>query len=168
MSYEWNYIAGLSVRLDKLFYNVTEGSDVTIVIVADRPLSRKFSVLLTTQSITATSGMLCTYLVFYYIIVNLCLVADYVNGPFEVEFGPNQTETYWSIHTQEDLILETNEEFIVKLELMEEERMIGVQISEHDNSASVTIINKNGECCMFVSAILMIKYCQSFQLFMSD
>ena len=50
----------MSVTLAKLHYNVTEGSDVTIVILADKPANRKFSVFLTTiitQSTTAASGM---------------------------------------------------------------------------------------------------------------
>ena len=71
-------------------------------------------------------------------------MADFINVTSEVEFGPNQTEAYVLVHAQGDLMLETNEEFIVKLELMEEDRMIGVQLSEHYDSATVTIINNNG------------------------
>ena len=71
-------------------------------------------------------------------------MADFINVTSEVEFSPNQTEAYVLVHAQEDLMLETNEEFIVKLELMEEDRMIGVQLSEHYDSATVTIINNNG------------------------
>ena len=58
---------GVSVALAKLHYNVTEGSDVTIVILADKPANRKFSVLLTTiitQSTTAASGMKTCYCLF--------------------------------------------------------------------------------------------------------
>ena len=50
----------MSVALAKLHYNVTEGSDIRIVILADKPANRKFSVSLTTiitQSTTAASGM---------------------------------------------------------------------------------------------------------------
>ena len=72
------------------------------------------------------------------------IVDDFASIISEVKFGPNQTEVFVSIHAQEDLILETSEEFIVKLELMEEDRMIGIQLSEHYDSAMVTIINKNG------------------------
>ena len=71
-------------------------------------------------------------------------MADFINVTSEVEFSPNQTEAYVLVHAQGDLMLETNEEFIVKLELMEEDRMIGVQLSEHYDSATVTIINNNG------------------------
>ena len=83
----------------------------------------------------------------------ICLAVDFVNVTSEVEFGPSQTEAYVSVHAQEDLILETNEEFIVKLELMEEDRMIGVQLSEHYDSATVAIINSNGIqylCLVFI------------------
>ena len=72
------------------------------------------------------------------------LATDFINVTSEVEFGLNQTEAYVLVHAQEDLMLETNEEFIVKLELTEEDRMIGVQLSEHYDSATVTIINNNG------------------------
>ena len=81
------------------------------------------------------------------------LATDFINVTSEVEFGPNQTEAYVLVHAQEDLMLETNEEFIVKLELTEEDRMIGVQLSEHYDSATVTIINNNGIqylCLVFI------------------
>ena len=52
-------ITGISVRLIKLQYNVIEGTDVMIMIKADKPAYREFSVFLTTnttQSATAASG----------------------------------------------------------------------------------------------------------------
>ena len=76
--------------------------------------------------------------------LSFVVVNDFANVTPEVKFGANQTEAFVLIHAQEDLILETNEEFIVQLELMEEDRMIGVQLSEQYDSATVTIINKNG------------------------
>jgi len=54
---------GVSVRFAELHYNVTEGSDVIIAILADKPANIDFSVLLTsltTQSTTAASSMLFT------------------------------------------------------------------------------------------------------------
>lgn len=58
--------AGVSVRFAELHYDVTEGSDVTITILADKPAMRKFSVLLsmlTTQSTTAASGILLFFII---------------------------------------------------------------------------------------------------------
>ena len=49
----------MSVRFAELHYNVTEGSDVMIAILADKPANKDFSVLLTTfttQSTTAASS----------------------------------------------------------------------------------------------------------------
>ena len=76
--------------------------------------------------------------------LSFVVVNDFANVTSEVKFGANQTKAFVLIHAQEDLILETNEEFIVQLKLMEEDRMIGVQLNEHYDSATVTIINKNG------------------------
>ena len=140
---------------------------MTIVILSDKPsVNRKFVVtlnMLTTQSTTAASGMYMLLLQFIiirstYIIFDL--VADFVNTSSEVEFSANQTEAYVLVYAQEDLMLETNEEFIVKLELMEEDRMVGVRLSEHYDSATVTIINDNGiqHLCLI---IYVVTYCLS-------
>ena len=148
---------GVSVRFAEQNYSVTEGSDVIIVILADKPANKSFSVLLTTittQSTTAASGIAVSWFSFYYYsYVSICLVTDFINLTSEVTFGPNQTEAHAFVHAQEDLLLETNEEFIVKLELMEEDRMIGIQLREHYDSATVTIINDNGIqhlCLVFI------------------
>lgn len=62
-----------------------------------------------------------------------------------MEFSSNQTEAYLMLQTQQDSIMEIDKEFYVKLEITEESKLIGVQLSEHDNSTtSVTIINSNG------------------------
>ena len=53
---------GISLRLAELNYSVTEGSDVKVVILADKPsINRKFVVTLntlTTRSTNAAFGML--------------------------------------------------------------------------------------------------------------
>ena len=55
------HYVGISLRLAEPHYNVTEGSSVTIMILADKPsVNRKFVVTLntlTTKSTTAASGM---------------------------------------------------------------------------------------------------------------
>ena len=99
----------------------------------------------------------------YHIII--CLAIDFINITSEVQFGPNQTEAHVLVHAQKDFILETNEEFIVKLELMEEDRMIGLQLSERYDSAIVTIINNNGImylCLVFIRICsYVVTYCFS-------
>ena len=92
--------------------------------------------------------------------LSFVVVNDFANVTSEVKFGANQTEAFVLIHAQEDLILETNEEFIVQLELMEEDRMVGVRVNEQYDSATVTIINKNGGKFLYlVSYINVQMYC---------
>ena len=97
------------------------------------------------------------------IVTNICLAVDFINVTSEVQFGPNQTEAHVIVHAQEDLILEANEEFIVKLELMEEDRMIGLQLNERYDSATVTIINNNGiiVSCIHIRTYVVLTYCFS-------
>ena len=53
---------GVSVRFAELHYNVTEGSDVVMVILADKPANKNFSVLLTTITTQSTTAASSTYL----------------------------------------------------------------------------------------------------------
>ena len=134
----------MSVRFAELHYNVTEGSDVMIAILSDKPANKDFSVLLTTFTTQSTTAASSRFSLNDDMKLSFVVVNDFAYVTSEVKFGANQTEAFVLIHAQEDLILETNEEFIVQLELMEEDRMIGVQLSEQYDSATVTIINKNG------------------------
>ena len=52
---------GVLVRFAELHYNVTEGSDVVIVILADKPANKNFSVLLTTMITQSTTAASSTY-----------------------------------------------------------------------------------------------------------
>jgi len=63
----------------------------------------------------------------------------------ELEFAPNQTEISFSMHTLSDFLLEPNEEFVVRIEVTDSYKMIGVKLSEPSaSSAIVAIINTNG------------------------
>ena len=58
------------MRFAKLHYNVTEGSNVTIMIIADKPAYTNYSILLTTltiQSVTAASGKHTNILLYSYL-----------------------------------------------------------------------------------------------------
>ena len=91
--------------------------------------------------------------------VIICSVADFIVVTSKVEFGPNQTEANVLVYAQEDLILETTEEFIVKLDLMDEDRMIGVHLSDHYDSATITIINKNGMLIIILMRLNVVCHC---------
>ena len=63
------------------------------------------------------------------------------------------------VHAQEDLILETTEEFIVKLDLLDEDRIIGVHLSDDYNSATITIINNNGMLIIILMWLDVVCHC---------
>ena len=54
------YHTGVSVQLSAINYTIVEGSNILIIVLADKPARRDFSVLLTPFSISTTgaaSGM---------------------------------------------------------------------------------------------------------------
>ena len=76
---------------------------------------------------------------------------DFIMEIVELLFTPNQTEISFSIHTLSDFLLEADEEFVVRIEVTDSSKMIGIKHSEPNaSSATVTIINTNGNvyACM--------------------
>ena len=84
---------------------------------------------------------------------------DFIMEMVELQFAPNQTEISFSIHTLSDFLLEADEEFVVRIEVTDSSKMIGVKHSKSNtSSATVTIINTNGNICICMYTKLYILF----------
>jgi len=150
-------VAVVSVGLDRRQYSVMEGSNVSVKILADKPVLTVYSVLLEAilleSSFRASGIQLSMYSCVTYSCTP-CIADDFVMESVELQFAPDQTEISFSMHTLSDLLLEADETFMVRINISNSSKMIGVKLSESSvSSATITIISTNGNSCISITCM---------------
>ena len=78
---------------------------------------------------------------------------DYVNGPFQVYFKPNETSKTLPLATIQDDVFEPDETFLLILQVPDEFARLGISIDSVNGNATIRIINDDSKLLITRSLI---------------
>ena len=81
---------------------------------------------------------------------------EYVNGPFQVYFEPNETLKTLSLATIQDDTFEPDETFLLILQVPDEFEHIGISIDSLNGNATVRIINDDSKLLHDIICLLSL------------